>query len=187
MKHKQQEAQKKEPVVAEETSSDRQLEECRKLNETYLNDLKRLQADFENYKKRVEKENHEVKEFYNKEILFDLLTLMDDFDHIEVNLINSSKEDLEKTLQMLHSKLRKLLEHYKVRRFSSLNERFDPFKHEVLMQQDSDKENIVLEEFQKGYYFKDKILRHAKVKISKLKKGAEPDEQNPDEQKQQAG
>lgn len=152
-----------------EKKEPKQLENNKKQIETYVNDLKRLQADFENYKKRIEREINDHKEYCNKEILFDLLTLMDDFDHVTSNLEKASKEDLEKTLNILKYKLKSLLEHHHVKAFNSLNEKFDPFKHEVLMKEETNQENIVLEEIQKGYYYKDKILRHAKVKISKLK------------------
>lgn len=151
-------------------TAEKQLQEYKKQLETCINDLKRLQADFENYKKRAEKENNEFREYCNKEILFDLLTLMDDFEHVTKNLHNASKEDLEKTLYMLEAKLKSLLEYYHVKGFNSLNEKFDPFKHEVLLIEEGTHEDKVIEECQKGYYYKDKILRHAKVKISKQKK-----------------
>jgi len=146
----------------------KELEEAKKKQEEYLNDLKRLQAEFENYKKRQEKENSHFKDFANQELLKSLLTIMDDFEHSLNSLDKASKEDLEKTLELLYSKLKNFLELNQVRPFNSKNEKFDPYKHEVLLQQESDKEDIILDEIQKGYYFKDKILRHAKVKISKL-------------------
>lgn len=152
------------------------IDEYKKQLDTYVNDLKRLQADFENYKKRIDKENHEFREYCNKELLMELLTLMDDFEHSINNFDKASKEDLEKTLKMLHSKLKCLLEKNHVRSFKSLNEKFDPFKHEALLREESDKDNIVLGELQKGYCYKDRILRHAKVKISR--KGEKINEKN---------
>ncbi len=153
------------------------IEEYKLQLDSYVNDLKRLQADFENYKKRADKENQDYRNYCNRDVLFELLTLMDDFDHVIKGLHNASKEDLEKAIKMLHLKFKSLLNKNNVRSFNSLNEKFDPYKHEVLMKQDSDndKDNMILEEFQKGYYYKDKILRHAKVKISK--KGDDPNEE----------
>jgi molecular chaperone GrpE len=148
-----------------------EIDKLKKELETNVNDLKRLQADFENYKKRVEKENLEFKEYCNKQVLLDLLTLMDDLDHCNNGMKNASKEDLEKTFHIFQNKIKNLLDHYHVRSFNSLNEKFDPFKHEVLQQEESDKDDIVTAEFQKGYLYKDKMLRHAKVKVSRLKKG----------------
>ena len=96
---------------------------------------------------------------------------MDDLDHCNNGIKNASKEDLEKTVHIFQNKIRKLLDHYNVRSFNSLNEKLDPFKHDVLQQEESNKDDIITEEFQKGYLYKDKILRHAKVKVSRLKKG----------------
>ncbi len=173
----------KKQTIDQDKEQEKSPEQYKKEIESLIDDLKRLQADFENYKKRVEKENHEFKEYCNKDILFEMLTLMDDFEHSLNSVEKASKEDLEKTLKMLYSKLKNMLQHKGIKSFNSKNEKFDPFKHEVLMQEESDKENIVIEEFQKGYYYKDKILRHAKVKISKLKKGADINEGNENDRK----
>lgn len=164
---------KKEPIQEahdKETKQEHEHSEIEKYKsqlDSYVNDLKRLQADFENYKKRSDKENKDYRDYCNKDILFELLTLMDDFDHVTHGFDKASKEDLEKAIKMLNVKLKSLLDKHDVRSFNSLNEKFDPYKHEVLMKQESDKDNIILEEFQKGYYYKDKILRHAKVNVSK--------------------
>src|SRR3989344_3255837 len=119
------------------------LEEQLKLTNEYKNDLQRLQAEFENYKKRIEKEHQELAKFSN------------------VHLI-------KKGLQLLHLKFKKILEEEGLREMKTTNEKFDPHKHEVLLQEVSDKEpETIVEELQKGYFIHDKILRHAKVKIAK--------------------
>ena len=168
----------KKQTISQNKEQEKSPEQYKAEIESLIADLKRLQADFENYKKRVEKENHEFKEYCNKDLLFELLTFMDDFEHSLNSAEKASKEDLEKTLKIIYYKLKNLLQHKGIKPFISKNEKFDPFKHEVLMQEESDKENVVMEEFQKGYYYKDRILRHAKVKISKLKKVADTNEGN---------
>jgi len=114
------------------------LEEQLKLTNEYKNDLQRLQAEFENYKKRIEKEHQELAKFSNVHLIKKLLPLLDDFDQA-LNTSTANVEDLKKGLQLLHLK-------FKV----------------------SDKEpETIVEELQKGYFIHDKILRHAKVKIAK--------------------
>ena len=69
---------------------------------------------------------------------------------------------------MVEAKFTKILSSYKVEKFDSIGQDFDPDFHEAIMSQDSKKkENIILEEFEKGYKIDDKIIRHSKVIVSK--------------------
>src|SRR3989344_2077317 len=143
------------------------LEEQLKLTNEYKNDLQILQAEFENYKKRIEKEHQELAKFSNVHLIKKLLPLLDDFDQA-LNTSTANVEDLKKGLQLLHLKFKKILEEEGLREMKTTNEKFDPHKHEVLLQEVSDKEpETIVEELQKGYFIHDKILRHAKVKIAK--------------------
>ena len=145
----------------------KQLEEQINLTNEHKNDLQRLQAEFENSKTRIEKAHQELAKFSNVHLIKKLLPLLDDFDQA-LNTSTANVEDLKQGLQLLHLKLKKILEDEGLREMKTINEKFDPHKHEVLLQESSDKEHgLILEELQKGYFIHDKILRHAKVKISK--------------------
>lgn len=139
-----------------------------KKNEELTNDLKRLQADFENYKKRIEKEMQDFQILSNHKLLDKFLVIIDDFDNTVNHLLKNAKEDTNILgVKLLHDKFKKLLFDEGLSPIKSVNEKFDPYKHEVIKKESNEKEEgIVLEEIQRGYMFKDKVLRTSKVKIS---------------------
>jgi len=131
--------------------------------------LKKVQADFENYQKRSEKEKAECIQSSSKYLIEKLLPVLDAF---ELALRNTSnQEEFIKGVELIYSHLWETLEKEGLKPIKAENEKFDPYLHEALMQEASDKpENTVLEELQKGYKFKDLVLRHTKVKISGTQK-----------------
>jgi molecular chaperone GrpE len=146
-----------------------QLKTQNQLLEQKLQDIsqhsKYLLADFENYKKQVSKQLETEIKCANKNLLLDLLNIFDDFERA-LPLIKNP-EDL-KGLTMIYKNLEKVFENYNVKRIDCLNKKFDPNYHEVLLQEESDKEeNIILDELQKGYLYNDKVLRYSKVKLAK--------------------
>ncbi len=130
------------------------------------NDLQRLQAEFENYRKRVEKEKKEYCKYAKNDIILELLTIIDNFELA----LKSIKEDNEvaKGVKMIHGQLFTLLEKEGVKQIECVGEQFNPHLHEALLTERSEeKENTIIEELQKGYMLHDKLLRHSKVKITK--------------------
>ncbi|MBI2208595.1 nucleotide exchange factor GrpE [Candidatus Woesearchaeota archaeon] len=127
--------------------------------------LKRLQAEFENYKKRADKEKEEFAKYANAAMIAKLLPLLDTF---EIALRNTKDhEKFLKGMEMVYAQLFSALEAEGLRPITAEGKKFDPYYHEVMLKQESDKEEgIVLEELQRGYMFKDKVLRYSKVKIS---------------------
>jgi molecular chaperone GrpE len=138
--------------------------------EELTNTLKRLQAEFENYKKRADKENVNTIKNANSELIKELLPVLDSF---ELALKDSNCENTEiakyrKGLELIYSQLYSTLEDYGLRIIDTKNQKFDPFKHEVLMVKEcDDPEDKILQEFQKGYMLNDFIIRHSKVLIAK--------------------
>ncbi len=148
---------KKEPKKKEETK----VQELTNL-------LKKVQADFENYKKRVEKEKKNFCDFASQELVKKLLPLLDSFQLALAN--DKDNEEFKKGVELIYSQLWQTLEAEGLSPIDALGKQFDPFFHEALMQEESDKpENIVIEELQKGFMIKDTVLRAAKVKIAKKK------------------
>lgn len=128
--------------------------------------LKRLQADFDNYIKRTEKEKEKIKEEAKIEIFKELLTLMDS---IEAGILAEKNEESEafKGLILIHEELKKLFEKNNILEIKALDEPFNPEFHEALMQRESEDKNKVIEVLQKGYLYKNIVLRHSKVIVGK--------------------
>lgn len=130
--------------------------------------LKRLQAEFENYRKRSEKQNAEFRNYAQGALLEKIIPIVDNF---ELALLNTqSKDEFVKGVEMIYAQLIDLLRKEGVEQIDAIGKDFSPYEHEALMQEESEKKpGTVIEVFQKGYIFKDRVLRHAKVKIAKEK------------------
>ncbi len=132
--------------------------------------LQRLQADFENYKKVIDKDNERFKASMEAGFIQEILPIID---HFQLALEqDQSKPDFIKGVEMIYSQLFTILEQKGLIPIEAMGKEFDPYKHEVLLQEESEKDNIVLEELQKGYMLGDKVLRLSKVKIGKKKDGS---------------
>ncbi len=126
-----------------------------------------LMADFENYKKHIDKTLQIEREFSNEKLLKELLNIVDDFERALTTIKDS--DDL-KGITLVYNNLIKFLHSYDVKKIDAIGKQLDVNLHEVLLQEESqEKEGIVLEELQKGYTYKNKVLRYAKVKVSQNK------------------
>jgi molecular chaperone GrpE len=145
----------------------KQFEEKNQKIEELTDTLKRLQAEFENYKKWNAKEKSDFAKYLHADLIAKLLPVLDSF---EIALKNNNAGDKEKFVEgmkMIYSQFLSVLEAEGLRAIKSAGERFDPYRHEVLMKGESEKEDdTILEEFQKGYMLNDRVLRHSKVKVS---------------------
>jgi len=135
-----------------------------------IDTLQRLQAEFENYKKYVEKQKSGFVKYAKEDLIVKILPILDSF---EMALKNTDdKEKFVKGVELIFSQLYQLLENEGLKPIEALGKTFDPYKHEVLLTQESDKEeDTILEELQKGYILDDKVIRHTKVKVAKKKSG----------------
>ena len=155
-----------EPETKPETnieSKDSQIAEL-------TNTLKRLQAEFENYKKRADKENINTIKKANVGLITELLPVLDSFELAlkDNNCGNGEITKYRKGMELIYTQLYSILEDQGLRAIDTRNQKFDPFKHEVLMVKESDEpEDKILQEFQKGYFLNENIIRHSKVMISK--------------------
>jgi len=156
--------------LEEELSNTKKIvQEKDNLSREYLKHLERLQADFDNYKKRQEKKQREFIEFANERLINNLLSVIDNLERALDSTKNEKdtraiKEGINNTLK----DFRNILKKEGVKPIQSIGHRFDPYKHEAVMRIDTDKysEDTVIEEFQKGYYIKSKVLRPAMVKVA---------------------
>ena len=147
-----------------------------KENKVLLNDLDelkngnlRLRADFENFKKRKNDEIINMLKYSGEKIIKDLISVFDDLDRILIESKNiKSKSDLIEALKITNNKLHKILGNYSVSKFNSKGDSFNPNLHDAMMTRKSkNKKNIIIEEFEKGYKYHDKIIKHSKVIVSK--------------------
>lgn len=145
---------------------DKKVEDQQKAIEDYVNTLKRLQADFENYMKRVEREKEEFASYANHKMIAKLLTVADDFDKA-LGLVKKSNE-IGTGIEMIHKQLHKILQEEGVVPINAVGDKLDPYKHEVIDVIEGEEDNVIVEELQKGYMIKNKVLRPSRVKISKL-------------------
>jgi len=126
--------------------------------------LQRLQAEFENYKKRIERDQVQYKNTCQRDLLIKLLSIVDTFELAFKNTTNTV--EFTKGMELIFSQLKSLLEQEGITTLEH-KKQFDPVLHEALLQADSEEPSgTILEEFQKGYLLHGQILRHAKVKVA---------------------
>ena len=168
--------QVKEPAEQEEGEPDqKEHEDSITLRDQKIaeltGDLKRLQAEFENYKKRVEREGNEHTKAANQRLILDLLPILDSFDKALENAKDpGDAEGLRKGLQGLHKQLLQTLQREGLREIRT-DGGFDPFQHEAMLREERDdlEDGKILEVYQKGYVLQQKTLRPARVKVARQK------------------
>lgn len=129
----------------------------------------RTAAEFENYKRRTDAERAEFFAYAGERVLNDMLPVLDDFDRTMESFDKSHDKDaLKKGIDLVYAKFRSVLEKQGLKPMQSDGTKFDVNLHEAILQQpDESKEpETVLNTVEKGYYLKDKVLRHAKVVVS---------------------
>lgn len=147
----------------------KQLDESEKLVSSYKDQLLRLAAEFENFKKRVEQDKVEFVKYANERIIKELLPILDDFSRALTN--GKATPDFEpfyKGVDLIYQKLLKLLESKGVKPIESVGKEFDVMYHDVLMQvpRPDLKPHTIIEEVERGYMLHDKVIKHAKVIVA---------------------
>lgn len=149
-------------------TSEKSLEEAEQEKQQHYNRLLRTSADFDNLRKRSAKEKSELKKYGAESAMRDLLDVLDNFDRALESIADAS-DSVKEGLGMVHRQLQDAMKKNGVAKFSSKGEPFDPNLHEALslMQTDEMPANSVYEEFQPGYMFHERLLRAARVVVSK--------------------
>ena len=154
--------------MSEEASPDELLKEIVKEDEAVLNRLVRLQADFENFKKRSQKEKTEMYQFASENFATKLLPVMDNLERAEAALSDASEEakGYIDGLEMVFRQLKDVLKEEGLEEIVCEGP-FDPnLHHGVAVGQDDEKDDQeIIDVFQKGYKFKGKVIRPAMVKV----------------------
>ena len=132
----------------------------------------RLKAEFENFRKRKNKEISSLLQYEGEGIIKEILPIMDDIDRMvdSANKANSENEDsFLEGINILRTKIDRFLENKNIEAFGLEGEILNPEIHDAMLtQKDDEKENnVVLNVFEKGYRYHDKVIRHAKVIVNK--------------------
>lgn len=144
-----------------------QLQEKDAVVEEYLSMLQRLQAEFQNYKKRVERERSAIIEQATGDLICNLLLVLDNFERA----LQSDASDIQsyrKGVEMIFSQFQKVLEAEGLSLIPAVGEHFDPYYHEAVLTTHGDYEDdTIVEELEKGYLLNNRVLRPSKVKVGK--------------------
>ena len=156
-------------------ASERELEALAKENERLSEELRREHdrylralADFDNYRKRVERESQKASLAGKREVILSLLNVLDDFERAYEHVEESPASVLE-GLGVIHRRLRDLIASQGVTSFESVGEPFDPARHEAVgtVESDDQEEGTVVEEVNRGYRWGDDLLRPARVRVAR--------------------
>jgi len=150
-----------------------------KTENNYLGQLQRLQAEFVNYKKRIERERLDLSDYLKSELVSTLLPILDDLERL-LHHSNSDQTIYEpnETLvgtQLIYQNLLEILKKEGLKPIETVGQKFDPNVHEALLIDPSSngEHEIVAEEWRKGYFFKERLLRPAQVKVAKIENTVE--------------
>lgn len=138
--------------------------------DTYLDQLLRAKAEFMNYQKRMAKESESTSQFAVQSLILDLLPELDNFDRA-LKLADSTK-DIKKFVEgikLIEEQLFKVLGKYGVEPVETVGKAFDPNLHEAVMEEENNEmpHHTIIEEFQRGFLLKERVIRPSKVKVSK--------------------
>ena len=145
-----------------------ELEQLKAEKEEHYDRLLRLKAEFENYKKRVQKDFDAFRKYAAENVIEELLPVLDNFERALGSVPEGVNDGFREGIEIIHRQLRETLGKAGLSPMETVGHEFDPNLHEALMQVPSDdhEEGIVVEEFHKGYTLFDKVIRHAKVAVS---------------------
>ncbi|NOR64525.1 MAG: nucleotide exchange factor GrpE [Candidatus Scalindua sp.] len=154
--------------------------------DTYFDQLLRTKAEFMNYQKRVVKEHESTAQFAVQNLILDFLLELDNFDRA-LKLADNSK-DFDKFVEgikLIEEQLFKVLGKYGVESIETVGKAFDPNLHEAVMEEENNEmpHHTIVDEFQRGFLLKERVIRPSKVKVSKrtIEEEEEKEEEKSDE------
>ncbi len=163
-----------ESKIEEEKPESSIEEELKNVRDRHL----RLRAEFDNYKKRSEREFSRLLKYEGKEVIVSFLGIADDVQRMLDSADVDGSTNVESLLQgvtLIRDKLLRKLKSLQVEPFDSEGVKFDPEIHDAMMTETSDEheDGIIIQEFEKGYRYKDKVIRHAKVIVNSKERSKE--------------
>jgi molecular chaperone GrpE len=134
----------------------------------------RLAAEFENYKKRAQKDQDEYRKYSNERLLKELLPVLDDLQRaLQHGRVSGNQEGVLEGVELTYKKYLDILSRFGVKPILSVGLPFDPAVHQAVAKVDAKghKPNTIVEEYEKGYYLHDRVLRPAMVTVAESKGG----------------
>lgn len=129
----------------------------------------RIQADYENYKRRTEKERIAERKYKAQDLATELLPVIDNFERALQTEVTEENKSFRDGMVMIYEQLQNALKSQGIETIETVNKPFDPNIHHAVMQVEDEnfESNVIVEELQKGYILKDKVIRPAMVKVNK--------------------
>lgn len=145
------------------------MKQLREENEQLNDRLLRLQAEYDNFRKRTEKERIAERKYKVQDLAVDLLPVIDNFERALQTEVTDENKAFREGVQMVYDQFIEALKSHGIEAMEVVNEPFDPNYHHAVMQEENDaiEPNTVTEELQKGFLLKDKVIRPAMVKVNK--------------------
>lgn len=153
-----------------EHNKDKKLEELQNEVNTLKDKNMRIAAEMVNTLRRKDEETNRLLKYSNESLITELLPVIDNFERaLNVDAKTADVEGYQKGMTMIYNSLKNILEKFEVKEIEAIDKEFDSSYHQAVMQEEKEgtKENIVIEVLQKGYTYKDKVIRPAMVKVSK--------------------
>ena len=166
------------PPTDEEPDKLRQeLENVRKEKDDLQERLQRVYADYANFQKRVPKQISDTMTYEKEKLMRSLLPILDNFDHTLMAHSGESTDALVEGVEIIYGQMLDILKSHGVEQIQAMGEKFDPQRHEAMLRRtEPDKDDeVVLEEFQKGYVLNGRVLRPSRVVVNKVQ--TEPTQQ----------
>jgi molecular chaperone GrpE len=161
-------AEQSEAAAPPEAATDEALAALEKDRDTLKEQLLRAVADFDNYRKRIERERRELSDYAATDVLLELLPIIDNFERA-LQAPAAGDEAFKKGVELIHKQMLDLLRKRGVTLIDALGADFDPNVHQAVIHEPSDdhREGEVMQELQRGYKLGDRLLRPAMVKVAK--------------------
>lgn len=147
-------------------------EEARRERDEYLDSLRRMRAEFENYRKRVLRESEQLKTRYSAEIIEEILPVLDNFERAMKAAMEHDEQVIGGGVELVYKQLRDVLDKRGLCEIDAHGQPFDPAHHEAVLCRPSEEheEGTVVDVLEKGYRLEDRVVRPAKVVVSERKK-----------------
>ena len=150
-------------------SLEEQLKAAEQKRDEYLDLAQRVQAEFDNFRKRTEKEKAAMFEVGAKSVVEKILPTVDNFERGLASVSEEQKEEpFVQGMEKVYRQLIASLEAIGVKQIEAVGQEFNPNFHNAVMHVDDEEagDNIIVEEFQKGYMYRDTVVRHSMVKVA---------------------
>jgi len=156
-------------AAGDASSAPDELEELRRERDALQDRLLRTAAEFDNYRKRVERDRRELSEFAAADALVDMLPIIDNLERALQAPSGGESDGLRKGVELIHRQMMDLLRKRGAKPIEALGADFDPNIHQAVVHEPSDRhrEGEVMEELQRGYRLGERLLRPAMVKVAK--------------------